>query len=164
MYVKLLSHLQSSLCGQWISFIHMDFGSIRSLNNYDQAKYTLMFPSITICPMPTTMNERSEMDVEEDFQVATPIEHMLFSLQHSYVDEQGFVNLSCKTCLIHSWAKIINYRTKKLYINWSNVTEVPHLIKSSVGPKMYYDGIKNCFTYDPPGPSAPGIQDDKSVR
>ena len=34
----------------------------------------------------------------------------------------------------------------------------------SVGPRDKYDGIKSCLTYNPPGSSKPGYQEDRSVR
>ena len=87
---------------------------------------------------------------------------MLYDLRHSYKDEDnGFVKVGAKKT--HRVIVIIASRTIQLYVDWSNVSKVPHLIKRSTGPQQYYNGIQNCFTYDPPGPSAPGIQDDKAV-
>ena len=88
---------------------------------------------------------------------------MLYDLKHTYKDEKNrFVKVLRDPKIVHDYSHC-DCRSTQLYVNWSNVSQVPHLIKASTGPQQYYNGIQNCFTYDPPGPSAPGIQDDKAV-
>ena len=72
--------------------------------------------------------------------------------------------LHCRTLSGRFNVTVTQDRSIEVYGHPSGIDySLNDVIETSVGPRDRYDGIKSCFTYNPPGNSEPGYQIDRQV-